>query len=341
MKRPKVSIIIPNYNNAKYLPACLDSVQAQAFDDMEILVIDDCSSDGSERVIRSYAARDPRISYYKMNKNSGVGAVRNFGMDTAAGEYVFFLDSDDLIVPGTITDQVRIAESLEADIVVGQFTKVSEQFQIPDDCPTKTGFSFVSFENAHDVVWAINDLNLVTVWGKLYRREMLEDLRFDTEIYPYEDVEFMLRLYPRMKIGATSGHASVFYRMSETSVIRDLDRDISNDVVMAMNSLLHFMLGNQGKIHAKYIRFLKKYCFEFMRLYIMKIKDKLHECHDKARRKKLKIMLLNVAEFVRAAHPTGLFRNLGIKKREKFGMWLFGQGFVITGAKLLARVDGY
>ncbi|HAS37211.1 MAG TPA: glycosyltransferase family 2 protein, partial [Ruminococcaceae bacterium] len=91
-----VSIIIPVYNLEKYIKHCLESVVNQTYKELEIICIDDGSTDGSAEIIKSMAENDPRIKYI-YQENAGVSAARNKGLDTATGEYVMFVDGDDYI----------------------------------------------------------------------------------------------------------------------------------------------------------------------------------------------------------------------------------------------------
>ena len=92
---PKVSIIIPVYNVEKYLRQALDSVVNQTLKDIEIICIDDCSTDGSYEILQEYASKDDRIIVLKQETNQGVSIARNTGLEIAKGEYIMFLDSDD------------------------------------------------------------------------------------------------------------------------------------------------------------------------------------------------------------------------------------------------------
>ena len=95
MSSIKVSIIIPVYNAERYINECLSSVQRQSLKEIEIICIDDGSTDTSKEIINSFQKSDSRIKYYHQN-NQGSGVARNYGIDVATGEYIAFLDSDDL-----------------------------------------------------------------------------------------------------------------------------------------------------------------------------------------------------------------------------------------------------
>lgn len=103
-----VSIITPVYNSEKYIHDTISSVIDQTYKNFEMLLIDDCSTDNSEKVIRSFAKVDSRIKYFKLEKNSGAAISRNIGLEKAKGRYVAFLDSDDLWKPNKLEKQINL-----------------------------------------------------------------------------------------------------------------------------------------------------------------------------------------------------------------------------------------
>ena len=106
---PKVSVVIPVYNVEKYLGECLDSVLRQTFKDLEIICVDDGSTDSSPKILAEYAAKDARIKIITQS-NAGLSAARNAGMDAANGKYIYFLDSDDYITDDAMERCVEICE---------------------------------------------------------------------------------------------------------------------------------------------------------------------------------------------------------------------------------------
>ena len=112
-----ISILIPVYNTAQYLPACLDSVLSQSMPDFEIVAVDDASTDDSPRILAEYAARDPRIRIVTHERNKGLLSVRVTGIRAARGKYIMFLDSDDCFLPGILKQVWDTAETNHADIV--------------------------------------------------------------------------------------------------------------------------------------------------------------------------------------------------------------------------------
>ena len=126
--KPKLSIITPVYNRGDLIGETIRSLQEQHFEDFEVIIVDDGSTDGTKAVCETFASEDPRISYLAGDtKNRGPGYCRNKGVQVAQGEFLIFLDSDDLFLPGALANRVNAIESNnELDFVVflGEFFEV-------------------------------------------------------------------------------------------------------------------------------------------------------------------------------------------------------------------------
>ena len=110
---PKVTVIVPVYNVEQYLRRCIDSILAQTFGDLELILVDDGSADSSGVICDAYAEKDSRVKVIHQ-KNSGVSAARNTGLDAAEGEYIAFVDSDDHVDP----DYLAALLQTKADLVI-------------------------------------------------------------------------------------------------------------------------------------------------------------------------------------------------------------------------------
>ena len=141
----KVSVIIPVYNVEPYLKQCMDSVVGQTLKDIEIICVDDGSTDGSLDILREYAAEDNRIQIIEQ-KNAGAGAARNNGMRHATGKYLSFLDSDDFFEPRMLEKAYDLAEKDQADFVAYK----SDQYHTEKK-------QFVSAD------WVIHELSLIHI----------------------------------------------------------------------------------------------------------------------------------------------------------------------------------
>ncbi len=129
--KPKVSVIVPVYKTEKYLPACLDSVLNQTLRDIEVVCVDDCSPDRCGEILAEYAGRDDRVKTIRFRENRLQGFARNRGMERATGEYVYFLDSDDMIEPETLEELSKLSdqENLDAAFFDGKETYENEELK--------------------------------------------------------------------------------------------------------------------------------------------------------------------------------------------------------------------
>lgn len=96
---PKISILVAVYNSSAYLPQCLDSLLGQTLHDIEVLCVDDASTDNSLAILRQYAERDTRVKVFALDKNHGIAFARNVALSNASGEFICFVDSDDWLAP--------------------------------------------------------------------------------------------------------------------------------------------------------------------------------------------------------------------------------------------------
>lgn len=115
-RSPLVSVVVPVYNVERYLRECLDSVLAQTYANIEVILVDDGSGDSSGDICRGYAEKDPRFRVYS-KPNGGASSARNYGLDKASGDYIYFLDSDDMLVPDAVGKMVALALETGADLV--------------------------------------------------------------------------------------------------------------------------------------------------------------------------------------------------------------------------------
>jgi len=120
---PKVSIIVPVYNAERHLERCVDSILSQEFQDVELILVDDGSTDGSPALCDAYAGRDSRVRAIH-RENGGVSVARNAGIDVARGEYLQFLDADDWITTDATKLLVRAMEENRVDMVIADFFRV-------------------------------------------------------------------------------------------------------------------------------------------------------------------------------------------------------------------------
>jgi len=123
---PLISVITPNYNNSKYISKTIESVLSQTYQNWEMIIIDDCSNDGSYEIALEYSKKDSRICVYCMNNNKGSAACRNKAIELSKGEYLAFLDSDDLWLPEKLEKQLLFMEKNNCDFSFTEYEHINE-----------------------------------------------------------------------------------------------------------------------------------------------------------------------------------------------------------------------
>lgn len=171
-----ISIIIPIYNVEKYLPACLDSIIDQNHKDLEIILVNDGSTDNSSQICEEYAAKDKRIKVIH-KENGGLSDARNAGFEIATGEFISFVDSDDLISPDFCEKLINALLSNDADIAECGFLKFEnpkeiKQFKNSDSQKSEVLDTETALKRLMEVSEA------AVVWNKIYRKEVIDNLRF-------------------------------------------------------------------------------------------------------------------------------------------------------------------
>lgn len=125
-----VSIITPTYNCGNFIEETIKSVQAQTYQNWEMIIIDDCSSDNTKEVVDTYSKADPRIQYYKLEHNSGAAVARTKAMEMASGDYMAFLDSDDLWYPEKLTKQIGFMIEHKCAFTCTAYEQMDERGQL-------------------------------------------------------------------------------------------------------------------------------------------------------------------------------------------------------------------
>ena len=179
----KITVIVPVYNVENYLNKCLDSIITQTYTNIEIIVVNDGSTDASGEICKEFAEIDHRIIYIEQ-ENAGLSAVRNTGLEIMSGDYVTFVDSDDWIEQDYLETLYKKIVEYQADIAVGNYYSFNESegmfyFHILGDSYYEKVYDNVSiFENLYDSQ-EMKSFALISAWGKLYKAGLFEQLRFD------------------------------------------------------------------------------------------------------------------------------------------------------------------
>ncbi len=206
-----VSIIIPVYNAENTLERCLSSVRGQTYKDIEVIVINDGSSDGSIDIINRFVSSDSRFRVID-KENSGVSVSRNIGIYNARGDYLQFVDSDDYIPENSVETFVAAADKYNADMVISDFIRVySKSSVIMGSIPKFEGLMTCK-EFASEMMKAPSNFYYGVMWNKLYKRDIVfnENLQCPTELNWCEDFMFNIEyLYYAKRIAVV--HEPIYY----------------------------------------------------------------------------------------------------------------------------------
>lgn len=229
---PKISIIMPLYNASGYLEEALCSVLGQTFTDYELICINDCSTDGSLETLRTYQETDSRISILNNPEHRGAAYSRNRGMKVARGEYLAFLDGDDIFDEAMFMKAYRTAKEKLADIVTYQYLHVSSENihnKINRDYSEgymnrycRQPFSLSEYEPAELLQFPLGP------WNKLYRRSLIEDNHLTFQDLPSGNdlyFVFMALLLSKKTVMVEDSHVMVYVRDHFTSGRISLNRD--------------------------------------------------------------------------------------------------------------------
>ena len=222
----KVSVIIPVYNVEEYLKECLDSVVNQTLEDIEIICVNDGSTDNSLNILESYADSDERIKILS-KENSGQGSARNLGFKNCLGEYVYFMDADDYIDLNTLEDFYNNAVSNGSEVVISKIARLNEKSNEIDY--SKPGFDFEEIfgnQNFNNFLFNYHDVKKYVLnssfapWTKFYKRDFLlnHNILFVENTY-FEDVPFHIEVMLNAEKMSFLPEFNYYYRFNPSSSV--------------------------------------------------------------------------------------------------------------------------
>ncbi|MCR4936769.1 MAG: glycosyltransferase [Lachnospiraceae bacterium] len=241
-----VSIIIPAYNCEKYIARCLESVCAQTYRDIEILVIDDGSTDGTADICRRFAGADTRMELI-CQKNGGPSSARNKGLKLCRGEFITFVDSDDLLREDHIELLLNELTRNSSDISVIGYTVTYDVNVNTRRRDNKPEVKVYDGEAVIQALFCMDDFQGM-VWAKLYRRELFENIRFP-DINCYEDISIMLPLFMRCKRIVWIPEYTYYYIQRRDSLVNS---GYSHQKMALMRTAAQWVRYSEGKNNIYY-----------------------------------------------------------------------------------------
>lgn len=216
MNQPLISIIIPVYNVEKYLDRCVNSVIKQTYSNLEIILIDDGSSDSSGILCDELAIKDSRIKVTH-KKNGGVSSARNCGMEIATGEYIAFVDSDDWIASDMYEYCMNLMNLYSADVVEINYKAVSDEYHMVDNQDEIVHFYKSERILEHFMIVTTISSGGYSVWRCLFKKKSLSSIRFrDGKIN--EDIDYKYMALANCKTMIVSNKIKYFYYQSGNSL---------------------------------------------------------------------------------------------------------------------------
>jgi len=261
---PKVSIIVPVYNVEKYIEKCLTTLVNQTLQEIEIIVVNDGSTDNSKVIINEFINKFPNKIKYLEKENGGLSDARNFGIPYATGEYIAFLDSDDYVELNMYEEMYNKAKEEKCDYVECDFI-----WEYPNKIKNDIG---IEYRGKNEMI-----LNArVVAWNKLIKRSILEKNHFQfTKGVRYEDVDFFYKLVPHLNKVSFVRKPFVHYIQRDTS-IANTQNEKTRDIFVVLENTIKYYKENslfeeyKNELEYTYTRLLL--CSSLLR--IIKIKDK-------------------------------------------------------------------
>lgn len=267
---PKVSVIVPIYNVENYLNRCLDSLVDQTLQDIEIVLVNDGSTDKSGDIAKEYAQKYSEKVKYLEKENGGLSDARNFGMPHATGEYIAFLDSDDYIEKTAYEEMYNKAKENDADYVECDFL-----WEYPDKVKEDKRFNY---NNKKEMLAFVR----VVAWNKLISRKILanNNINFPKGLR-YEDVEFTYKLIPHLNKISYVEKCLVHYTQRENS-IANVQNERTAEIFTILDHVIDYY--KQNNLYEEYKEEIE---YNYARYLLCSSLRRMSKIQDKNTRKKL------------------------------------------------------
>lgn len=239
---PLVSIIVPVYNSEQYIFNSINSILNQTYKNLEIIIINDGSTDRTDEILNEIALKDKRIVYVNQ-KNIGVSETRNKGIQLSKGEYITFMDSDDTVEAEYIEKLMEEILKNKFDIVTCGYTDISKYGIV----------KLNDFYNNNTILSKDEFINRIfngvggTVWGKVFRRNIIieNNIKMKQNIFMCEDMIFVLEYVMKCnKYGAINENLYNYNRLNENSISSRIDMEYYNNLVIVISEIQKILKEN-------------------------------------------------------------------------------------------------
>lgn len=266
-KKIKVSIVIPIYNAEKYLAECLESLIHQTLKEIEIICVNNGSTDNSQKILEEYAEKDNRINILN-NENNGPGAARNFGINAASGEYIGLCDSDDWVDLDFFEKLYNTAEKYNAELVCASMVrarKFHKKFRIKVD-------KEAVFSEVQEKLEACNAPKMCYVTNKIYKTKALKatGITFREGCF-FEDIDYTFKIIYLLEKVAVVPNVYYYYRFNPKSIVKTHNPQKERDKMFAYSEVCRFAKEHNIFLQERY-KMKEKKVINFLNIPILKIK---------------------------------------------------------------------
>lgn len=270
MSEIKLSVVVPVYNVERYLHKCLDSILDSTFQDFELIVINDGSTDKSGLIILEYKEKYKDKIVYINKENSGVSTSRNVGIENARGKYITFIDSDDYIEKDMFELMISKIEAEDLDIVACDAQIIYDGNK--KGAVVKSGYGMDLDEK--DKIRETMPVFYPVVWNKLYKTELVRNIKFTSGVW-YEDMEYLLKLYPHIKSIGVINKPLYNYLQRKNSITYTYN-DKLYDIINNMENIISYYkwLGIYDEYKEELEYLYARYAFATFPKRLAKCKDK-------------------------------------------------------------------
>ena len=217
-----ISVMLSVYNREHYLTKCIDSILAQKNVRTEIIIVDDGSSDGAEKICDEYAARFSNIRVIHQ-ENKGLSSARNVGLDHATGDFLFFIDSDDYLPKDSLETLMELQAEHDADCVIGNYDLYNDDYSFSRSIkiPEKYKNKLLTDREICELLLYTNKTNLIIfTWGKLFKRQVWDGIRFPERVTMSEDQFVFAELAKRIRRLYFTGKIAYHQVLATSSITR-------------------------------------------------------------------------------------------------------------------------
>lgn len=245
---PSVSIIVPVYNCEKYIERCINSILNQTYTNIEVIIINDGSTDNSHKIVKNLIRIDNRIKYIEQ-ENRGPSEARNKGIEKSTGDYLMFIDSDDSISDRYVEEMINIMLDKEYDIVCCGYKDISKYGIV--NC---NDFNMKDNLSLYDVIDMVCNGTGGVLWSKIFKKDIVikQNIKLNKDIFMCEDLIFVLQYILHCKsFGFIDEHLYTYNRLNESSISSNISMNyIKNyiDLCKSIEDILRTINLNQDKI---------------------------------------------------------------------------------------------